>query len=401
MAACYNRLQCGGGSYAPRAAEPHRENMVPNWNDFGHIWSTLRELDASSIREEAERSITITCVGHPAALEAIERLLHTGPQRYGPAITNPVGLVPLAAAGADPGALGSTDLLILGIDARVTLSEREVESFRHLEQLPLPFIVVIVYGDITAAAPLRRAAGPHVVTIADPAALDAPDRVATAVLDRLPGELHLAAARALPGLRAVLSRDLITTVSFTNATYSLASGLPEQIPILSVPFAAADIIILTKNQALLVYRLALAHGAPPDFQARMYEIAPVIGGAFVWRQVARSLVGLIPVWGLVPKIAVAYAGTYTIGVAAWRWYAYGELVSREQLKRISDEALQMGRARARQLLEQARASTKGSPGRLRRFLTGLRRRLRVPRLSFPLRRKKRQIQAPEPPAPID
>ena len=85
------------------------------------------------------------------------------------------------------------------------------------------------------------------------------------------------------------SSRTISGVSFTNATYALASGLPEQIPILSVPFAAADIIVLTKNQAILVYRLALAYGAPPDFQDRIREVIPVVGGAFLWRQAARSL----------------------------------------------------------------------------------------------------------------
>jgi uncharacterized protein (DUF697 family) len=154
----------------------------------------------------------------------------------------------------------------------------------------------------------------------------------------------------------VYARDLIASTAFTHATYALASGLPEQIPILSVPFAAADLVVLTKNQAMLVYRLALAYGAPPGFQERIREVLPVVGGAFLWRQMARSLVGLIPVWGLAPKVAVAYAGTYTTGVAAWRWYERGELVSADQLKRISGEALTIGRARAREIVDHARAA---------------------------------------------
>jgi uncharacterized protein (DUF697 family) len=194
------------------------------------------------------------------------------------------------------------------------------------------------------------------IAIPDTSALDAADRLASAFLSRLPTEQQLSAARRLPGLRATFARELIGSVSFTNATYALASGLPEQIPIISVPFAAADILVLTKNQALLVYKLALAYGAPPDFQARIREVLPVVGGAFLWRQAARSLIGLIPIWGLVPKVAISYAGTYTTGIAAWRWYDSGEIVSSEQLKRISNEAITIGRTRAAELIERARAA---------------------------------------------
>jgi hypothetical protein len=85
-------------------------------------------------------------------------------------------------------------------------------------------------------------------------------------------------------------------------------------------------------------------------------VLPVVGGAFLWRQAARSLIGLIPIWGLVPKVAISYAGTYTTGIAAWRWYDSGEIVSSEQLKRISSEALAIGRTRAAELIERARAA---------------------------------------------
>jgi uncharacterized protein (DUF697 family) len=85
------------------------------------------------------------------------------------------------------------------------------------------------------------------------------------------------------------------------------------VPVLNIPLNAADMLVLSKNQALLVYKLALAFGAPADFQAQMKEVLPVIGSGFLWRQVARQLVGLIPGFGIVPKVAVAYAGTYATG----------------------------------------------------------------------------------------
>jgi len=347
---------------------------VPKWSDFGNIWSTLRELDVNAIREEAERPFMIACVGHERALDEIDRLLHSGFQRYPTSGANPLELIPLAQAAQRAASLSNAAMLLIAVDARTTLSHAEAEAFGRLSELTIPFLVVLIYGDRLPSSEftLPAAISARTVAITNPNALDAADQLAAALLGRLPSELHLATARRLPGLRAAYARDLIASTAFTNATYALASGLPEQIPIISVPFAAADIVILTKNQALLVYRLALAYGAPPDFQARIREVLPVIGGAFLWRQAARSLIGLIPIWGLLPKVAIAYGGTYTTGVAAWRWYESGELVSTEQLKRISQEAMAIGRARAAELISRARgarahasASGNGLLGRLK------------------------------------
>jgi uncharacterized protein (DUF697 family) len=352
---------------------------LPKWSDFGNIWTTLRELDVNAIREEAERPLAIVCVGHEAALDELDRLLHRGANRY-PSGVNPLEIIPLAQASSRAAAVGGADMLLLAVDVRQALTGSQAEAFGRLEALATPFLVILLYGERmpTNGAALPPAVAARTFAIADPAALDAADRLAGALLGRLPGELHLSAARRLPGLRPIFARELIASVAFTNATYALASGLPEQIPIISVPFAAADILVLTKNQALLVYKLALAYGAPPDFQARIREVLPVIGGAFLWRQAARSLIGLIPVWGLLPKVAVAYAGTYTTGVAAWRWYESGEIVSSEQVKRISGEAIAIGRARAAEIIGRARAATSqagaraqapgGILGRLKRIL---------------------------------
>jgi len=331
---------------------------VPKWNDFGNILTTIRELDVSTIRTEAEQPLMIVCVGHPAAVDQVGTLLHQGYQRYPLTTPSPFIGIPLNQASTQADVIRRASLLILAIDGRTSLTAAESEGFGRLDSLAVPYMVALINGSVIAGtATLTPAAHARITAIADPMAIEAADLLASAVLERLPAELHLAAARLLPGLRGMYSRDLIAATSFSNAAYALASGLPEQIPILSVPFAAADILVLTKNQAMLVYRLALAHAAPPDFQARIAEVIPVIGGAFLWRQAARSLIGLIPIWGLVPKIAIAYAGTYTMGIAAWRWYENGEMVSTEQVKRISNEALAIGRARAEELIARARIAS--------------------------------------------
>ena len=366
---------------------------MPKWTDFGNIWSTLRELDVSAIREESERALVIACVGHAAALEQLEPLLRRGPERYPTPSPNPLEIIPIEHAAERAACLSGADMLLLAVDARQPLSPAEAASFSMLERQTAPFLVVLMYGDrmpgsAAALSPMIRA---RTIAIADPAALDAADKLATAVLTRLPAELHLAAARRLPGLRAIYARDLIGSTSVTNATYSLATSVPEQIPLLSIPFAAADIIVLTKNQAIMVYRLALAYGAPPEFQSRIREVIPVVGGAFLWRQAARSLVGLIPIWGIVPKVAIAYAGTYTTGIVAWRWYESGELVSAAQMKQISQEAIAIGRARAREIIASARSLADQAAARTSAN-GGLGQRLKR---AIPFRRKPRELNPPK------
>jgi uncharacterized protein (DUF697 family) len=340
------------------------------------MWNTLREIDVDAIREESERPFRILCAGTPYLAAQLAGLVQTtGRDRYTPVGASPFDLVPLPAAAVD---LPQADMLVLVVDGREPLTGADQQALRRLLDLALPLLVVTLYAGQPPAqlsagglvAPIAR-----VVAIADPAAPDASDLLAAALLDLLPGELHLAAARRLPALRPILARQVVSTTSLANASYAFASGLPEQIPLLSLPFAAAETLVLTKNQAMMVYRLALAHGAPPEFQSRVGEVLPVIGSAYIWRQIARGMVGLIPVWGLVPKVVIAYAGTYTIGVVAWRWYASGEIVSGDQLRQLSQDAMREGRARAQRLLDIARAQGQPRSGGLRRLLDRARQRL--------------------------
>jgi uncharacterized protein (DUF697 family) len=329
---------------------------VPKWNDLNTAFNTLREIDATAIREESEAPLTIACIGSRTIVEEIGALLnHPSDRRYGPAGEDPLVFYvdPTRTAAAS---LPNADLLILAVEHLQSSSLKKPALLQQIGQLGLPTILVI-RADSTRPIPqtvdtyLPDAA---IVHLGDFDGDQRREQLATEILARLPSQFHLSAARRLPGLRDTLSRQLLQAVSFTNASYALASALPEQVPILNLPFAAADIVILTKNQAMLVYKLALLHGAPPDFQERMVEVLPVIGGAYVWRQLARTLVGLIPFWGVVPKVAIAYAGTYTTGHLALAWFAEGHQLTAENMRQLSQEALAIGRERAEILLQAAR-----------------------------------------------
>ncbi|HWQ84621.1 MAG TPA: hypothetical protein VN363_08650, partial [Anaerolineales bacterium] len=135
----------------------------------------------------------------------------------------------------------------------------------------------------------------------------------------------------------------------SNAAYSISTGVAEIVPGLGVPLVVTDMVVLTKNQAYLVYKLGLTLGMSTDWQAYVTEFGSVLGSGFIWRQVARSLIGLVPGWGIIPKVVVAYSGTYVVGNVVLQWYLTGRHVTRGQMKELSKQAAEKGKELAGRL----------------------------------------------------
>jgi uncharacterized protein (DUF697 family) len=366
------------------------------WSDFGSIWKTIREVDISAIRSEAGYDVVVACAGDRETLAQLHDLLQKGPDQY-PSPYASLGLVPLDQVHARERLVAEADLLVVALHAEVTLTPGEVAGLERLESLSPRRRLLVLVGDPDAPvrSVLRRLDQGRTLVLR-PRAADARDRLAAAVLDALPPGRQLAAARRLPGLRPHYAHRLTNEVSVSNGAFVVASGLPSLVPALGIPIAAADTLVLTKNQALMVYRMALAFGAPPEFQKRMIEITPVIGAAVMWRQVAGGLVGLIPGYGIVPKTVVAFAGTWITGRAAELYYGTG-LVSKEDLARFSDEAVARAKAAAGEMARRARV-VRDRTQRTRR--AGGRVREGARRLS-PRRGKKAAEFPAAPPAPPD
>jgi hypothetical protein len=73
-------------------------------------------------------------------------------------------------------------------------------------------------------------------------------------------------------------------------------------------------------------------------------ILSIAAGAFGWRALARELVGKIPLGGgLIPKGAIAYAGTYVVGKSLELYYRGNGAFTREQRRAVYREALERGR----------------------------------------------------------
>jgi len=160
-----------------------------------------------------------------------------------------------------------------------------------------------------------------------------------------PGE-EIALGYHFPALRPALANQIIRQTSMTNAGYSAATGLAELAPMLLIPGNVADFFVLTKNQAMMAYKIALLMGNDVGIQEMIGELSGVLGGGFLWRETARRLVGFLPGWGLAPKVTVAYAGTYIIGEAAYYWYAYHKQMTPEQLRALYARAVAEGRRKA-------------------------------------------------------
>lgn len=353
---------------------------MPKFGDITNVWSTIREINVSEIRESAEQSVAVAIIGEPELRAAVVRALYSGPQRFAGTERPVLREYALPLPRDRQSEVGQADFALAVIDTRGDVSVDVVATADKLSMLTIPCVVVLIGADqmprVAGGGTLRL---PGITTVF--ASDQQPDTIARVLLpvlvDKLPEDLRMAAARRIPGLRDGVGRWLISDVAFSNATYSLTSGLPEMVPLLNIPLNAADILVLTKNQALLVYKIALAYGAPPDFQSQMKEVLPVIGGGFLWRQVARQLIGLIPGFGILPKVAVAYAGTYATGQAAAMWYRSGEILSGDALTRLYRQAMTIGRERAKEILQRrkqdqppATSETKrlpGPPKGLRRF----------------------------------
>jgi uncharacterized protein (DUF697 family) len=153
---------------------------------------------------------------------------------------------------------------------------------------------------------------------------------------------ELALARFLPAFREPVVRAMIEDVAFANAAYSLGTGILQINPLTGLPLTVADTVILTKNQGVMAYKIALAMGLESDFKSVIPEIAGVIGGGFLLRQAARSLIGLLPGLGILPKVAISFAGTYAIGEAVYFYAAKGEALTQDGLKAMYAKALERG-----------------------------------------------------------
>lgn len=168
----------------------------------------------------------------------------------------------------------------------------------------------------------------------DPLSLRAARETREAILARVP-ERAAAFGRHIPAFRAAAVEAIIDETARANAQFALMSNLPTLIPLVgSLSSAGADFIVLTKNQMMMMYKIAAAHNQDLRDQYRlMRELLPVVGAGLFWRTAARELASFLPfAAGTIPKVAIAYTGTVVAGRAADFYYRAGRKPTRDQMR---------------------------------------------------------------------
>ena len=190
-----------------------------------------------------------------------------------------------------------------------------------------------------------------------------PERVVCDILEHHP-ELKLALARRVAPFRPHVAKDIMLTVSKENALFSLATAVPSILPLISLPWAvgefASDTAFLTANQIRMAFRLAAASDRTIGYREQKAEIASMFAGAFGWRAIARELSGKIPMGGgLIPKAAIAFAGTYVVGASLERLYRVGYGYTEGERSAAYDEAFKHGKQIAAGLVRSLGIKTAG------------------------------------------
>ncbi|MHB1132862.1 MAG: hypothetical protein ACYC4L_10790 [Chloroflexota bacterium] len=308
------------------------------------FWRVLRDLNPETVRRELGRGFTLALLGSDqAGRQAVRAALRPAPgHEREEFVVEPQGPI---VAHAD---LPRADLYIYVVNACGGLSGQDVAALEQLYLLARPTALVFAgTGCDSLSGELQQVSDDlgglvsraFAIDTADPAASE--HHLADLLAATLPSK-SLVMASCLAAVRRRTVDAMIAETSRVNAELALLSNLPANIPIVgSLLGAGADLVILTKNQSMLVLKLAAIYGRDLSHRwALLREIAPVVGAAFAWRTLARVSVGTLPTpIAALPKMAIAYSGTYLLGKSVRFYYEHGHAPSTREKKDIAQEAV--------------------------------------------------------------
>jgi Uncharacterized protein/domain associated with GTPases len=167
------------------------------------------------------------------------------------------------------------------------------------------------------------------------------EQVAAQMIEQKP-TLTVALARRFPLFRQPAANKIIRETAKVNAGVALVSALPGVLPISAIFLPAssvADVILLTKNQVVMIMRIAAAHGRKPAYTKQIKELIGTVGAALGWRTLVREVAGLVPAGvGVAIKASIAYSGTVAAGKAAYWFYHTGKKPTPEAIRTAFDES---------------------------------------------------------------
>lgn len=294
----------------------------------GELFTIVRELSFDDLRQEAQLPPRLLLVGaNRGALVLLRDALG------GSAASGYIDVADVASFDQLPGYLDQYDGIVL---VNVGPAERKSPKIKQL------------LGDVETAGRVltfQLPPGGGADGAAPPSAY-AVDDLRGRLVTRL-GHRQLALGRYLPTFRKQVATSLINQTARANAEFALLSNIPAVIPIIgNLMSAGADFLVLTKNQLMLIYKLAAAHGRDIEQPWRLYtELLPVVGAGLIWRTAARELAALIPfAAGTIPKVLIAYAGTAVTGQAASYYYEFGTRPTGAQVRHYYERAVELAKA---------------------------------------------------------
>jgi hypothetical protein len=257
---------------------------VANLKDISSVWNNIKEIDLKPIRETATRPIRIAIVGEPGSgRHTLAEQMRTDPVR--PDIhTQSAILFPVLD---ETLVVPNADLIIVIVDGTRTDFSHEQMLVKTWNDAGKNVLVIINKLDllerniINDTLEVWQADKVLFGSVNDTTYLQ--HEFIPAVLELLPQQ-HLSLGRHFPLFRVPIGRQLINDTCFSNAAYSFSTGLAEIVPVMTIPLTVTDMVILTKSQAFLAYKLGLLVGFSTNWQDYLTEFGGVIGGGFVWNK---------------------------------------------------------------------------------------------------------------------
>ena len=254
-----------------------------------------------------------------------------------------IGLV----AGSEAGYRDLEDFLVSGDAAHATRQHRMDSIHRILDaDAPAQFDLVLCEPGVAC---------PHGGFVFQ---RDDPQSTILEIL-RAHDSLSLPLARQFPVFRKTVVDRLIQSVATENALFAIATALPNIVPnLLELPWAigefASDTAFLTLNQFRMAFLIAAACGKDIGFSNQKFEMLTIGAGAFGWRALARELAGKIPLGGgLIPKGAIAYAGTLVVGKGLEKYHYTRVPLNRSERDELYRGAYERGKLVAESLSKDA------------------------------------------------
>ena len=294
-------------------------------------------IDVKAVHAHTRKPFRYYLCGDPALVAAMRSLLLSGHNDETVPLDAAACLETIVPGSLQPSVAGESRL-VLFLCRHGDLSNASITPLRALG---LPIFVITVDDEAQSsgppAPPARGAYAEYVVSALTRDALRG--RVFGHMIECSRG-VEIAVGRRLPALRESVAAKLTRDAASNALKVSLASAIVDHIPVVGLiaglVASAGDMVAITGIQMMLLLQIEAAYGKDPDVQ-RLWQLLPVIGGAFGWRSLARELAGFIPVAGIAIKGAIAYAGTIVVGEGVTFYYEHGRQMSSGQAKALYEQ----------------------------------------------------------------